>query len=195
MYPKLVVVMVGVGSILLLGGLVLLLFILPTPHHSSTGLSTTTAHVPSTSSSSVNISSVSMSAPTSTLDRNDIIKKWYTPLTPLTLGEVALQASIADTETTREKGLSDTPSLPKGVVKLFVFEQSAAWTFWMKDMQYPIDIIWLDENKIVIHLEPSLTPESYPATFAPPLPAKYVIETEAGFTESARITLGTKAEW
>ncbi len=132
---------------------------------------------------------------TTQLDRNEVIENWFAPLTPLTLGGKSLLASIADTEAEREQGLSDSPYIPTGVVKLFTFDSASEWAFWMKDMMYPIDIIWLDKDKTVIHIAANLTPETYPKTFAPSAPALYVIETEAGFSEMYHITVGSKALW
>lgn len=185
---KLIVIVVGFGSILLLVALVYLLFVLPTPSY-STGTSATTS-VPATSMKNT-LKAVNATEP----NKAEVIAKWYTPLSPLILGVVHLQASIADTESEREQGLSGTAYLPTGIVKLFVFENAAPWAFWMKDMQYPIDIIWLDETKTVIHIAPNLTPESYPQSFAPTSPARYVIETQSGFTQINHITIGTKATW
>lgn len=193
MQPKLVVLLVGGGSILLLVVLVFLLFALPTPYQANQ-----TNHVsmqPTSSTTPVKATSTLAASASTSLSRADIIYNWYTPLTPLTLGSASLQASIADTEADREEGLSGTPSLPEGVVKLFIFDTAAPWAFWMKDMSYPIDIIWLDATKTVIHIEHDLTPDSYPATYAPPSPALYVIETPASYATSAHITLGTKARW
>lgn len=182
MHNKLVVITVALGAILLPLALVYLLFALPTPHSyiDVTATSTPTPHV--------------MQA-TTTLDTATVISQWYAPLIPVTLGEVSLQASIADTEPEREQGLSDTPYLPAGVVKLFVFDTSAPWAFWMKDMQYPIDIIWLDEQKTVIHIADNLAPETYPTAFSPTVPARYVIETAAGVTTKMHLRVGAKATW
>jgi hypothetical protein len=186
MYNKLVVIVVGLGSILVPLALVYVLFALPTPHAADT-------YVPATST--VKTIPPTMQATTTTLDRADVILNWFAPLSVLTLGDQKLEASIADTEAEREKGLSDTPYIPSGVVKLFVFETTSPWAFWMKNMLYPIDIIWLDENKTVIYVAANLSPSTYPNTFAPNAPAKYVIETAAGFTDTAHIAVGTKATW
>jgi len=116
-------------------------------------------------------------------------------LIPIKLGDISLLASIADTNATRELGLSGTTYLPEDEVKLFIFETSEKWNFWMKDMNYPIDIIWLDEQKKVVHIENNVKSDSYPSYFLPPVPAKFVIETNAGFAEAKQILLGTEAEW
>ena len=185
---KLVVLVVGLGSILLLLGLTYLLFVIPTPTKSGT-VTTTSAPVETIMKNT--LKAVNTTEP----NKAEVIAKWFTPLTPLTLGDQSLLASIADTKAERAQGLSGTPYLSTGVVKLFIFATAAPWTFWTKAMQYPIDIIWLDENKTVIHIAPNLTPETYPQSFAPTSPARYVIETQSGFAQINHITIGTKATW
>jgi uncharacterized membrane protein (UPF0127 family) len=127
--------------------------------------------------------------------REAVIATWYAPLIPLMLGSESLLASVADTDAERQQGLSDTPYLPEGIVKLFIFETDNQWGFWMKDMAYPIDMVWLDSNKVVVHIAQNVTPDSYPTSFAPPVPARYVIETTAGFTATKGIVVGTVGAW
>jgi len=185
---KLIVIVVGLGSMLILLALVYLLFVVPAPSYSISNSTTTT--VPNTLMKNA-LKDVNATEPNTA----EVIAKWYAPLIPLTLGSSSLQASVADTEVKREQGLSGTPYIPTGVVKLFVFDTAAPWAFWMKDMQYPIDIIWLDEHKTVVHIESALAPETYPRSFAPATPAKYVIETESGFATINHIAIGAQAEW
>ena len=118
----------------------------------------------------------------------------FTNLVPFTMGRISLLGSIADTDTERALGLSNTKEIPAGVAKVFIFESSAKWSFWMKDMNYSIDIFWLDENGRVVHIVESVTPDTYPSTsFSPPVPAKYVIETKAGFAKENNIRVGESA--
>lgn len=125
------------------------------------------------------------------LNDGAVIAKWYAPVTSFTLGKISLQASIADTEAKRAKGLSDTPYIPAGIAKFFIFDTSEKWSFWMKDMNYPIDIFWVDEAGRVVHVVEAAMPDSYPGTsFVPPIPAKYVIETKAGFAHENNIRVG-----
>jgi len=59
-------------------------------------------------------------------------------------------ALIADTEDKRSKGLSILTDLPDNRGMLFVFDSDNVYaTFWMKDMKFSIDILWIDDNKIV----------------------------------------------
>jgi uncharacterized membrane protein (UPF0127 family) len=124
--------------------------------------------------------------------RQAIIDEWYVPLEPMMIETIQLEASIANTTETRTKGLSGTPSLPEGVVKLFVFDESQEWGFWMKDMKYAIDIIWVDATGAIVHIEEKVTPASYPMSFLPNKPAKYVIETVFGFVEDYGIKVGDR---
>lgn len=124
-----------------------------------------------------------------------VIAQWYAPLTPFTLGPISLQASIADTNEERAQGLSDTPYIPAGIAKLFIFDTSEKWSFWMKNMNYPIDIFWVDESGRVVHVVEEAKPDSYPKiSFIPPVPAKYVIETKAGFAQENNIEVGAVVE-
>ncbi len=75
---------------------------------------------------------------------------------------------------------------------LFVFEGVAVQCFWMKDMHFSIDIIWLDAEKRVVHIEKDVSPETYPRTFCPSKPAKYVIELSAGEASRSSIRPGQK---
>lgn len=114
----------------------------------------------------------------------------YPVTVPVTIGSIPLKASVAETMTQRIKGLSDTPFLPDDVVKLFVFGAPGSHSIWMKDMNYPIDILWADEEGVIVHIEENVSPDTYPKSFPSPVPAWYVIEANAGFIASSSVTLG-----
>lgn len=99
---------------------------------------------------------------------------------------------IADTPALREQGLSGKPSIDADYAMLFVFEKPDIYYFWMKDMNFPIDIIWLDENLVVVGLEENATPASYPASFGPEAAAKYVLEVQAGIAKKESLKLGSR---
>lgn len=63
---------------------------------------------------------------------------------------------------------------------LFEFKEVGQYGFWMKDMKYPIDIIWIDENLHEVFRASSVPADSYPKVFSSPVPAKYVLETNLG---------------
>lgn len=103
-----------------------------------------------------------------------------------------MQASIADTLPTRIKGLSGTPFLPDNVVKLFAFGVPGNHSIWMKDMNYPIDIIWVAKEGNVVHIEEDVSPDTYPESFSSPKQAWYVVEAKAGFVASSSLKIGDK---
>ncbi|MFZ2522653.1 MAG: DUF192 domain-containing protein [Minisyncoccia bacterium] len=97
---------------------------------------------------------------------------------------------VADTKDEREKGLSGTPSLPLGEGMLFVFSGSNNYGFWMKDMQYPIDIVWIGEDLKITHIEKSLSPDTYPKVYYPLKPSRYVLEVSSGQSDNLKVKIG-----
>lgn len=96
--------------------------------------------------------------------------------------------SVAANEQDREQGLSGVTALPQGEGKLFIFDRSDTYGFWMKDMHFPIDIIWFDAQGKLVHIAHSVTPESFPELFAPEQPALYVLEINAGVSAAANFS-------
>ena len=120
----------------------------------------------------------------------DSWKLIYPATVKMTIGSTDVNTSIARSWPERITGLSDTPYLPDDVVKLFMFDSSAFHSIWMKDMNYPIDIIWVNEEKEIVYIKKDARPESYPENFTSGLPAMYVIETVSGFIENNQIKVG-----
>ena len=128
------------------------------------------------------------------VDIADSLRASYEPLTPFTFGIKSMYASVANTDVLRTKGLSGTPSLPADIAKVFVFESSSKYGFWMKDMNYPIDIVWVDETGEVVHIESNVSPDTYPKSFAPTKPARVVIEVVAGVASLAEVKVGDRID-
>lgn len=99
---------------------------------------------------------------------------------------------LAEASTTKElaDGLGGYSSLPIHEGMLFDFPQSAVQCFWMKDMHFALDMIWLNASKNVVFLKENVSPDTYPEAFCPPEPAKYVIELNAGQAKTASIHIG-----
>jgi uncharacterized protein len=108
-----------------------------------------------------------------------------------------LSAEIPVTGELMSKGLSVKNQLRENESMLFVFEEPLRHTFWMKDMKFPIDIIWLDSNGKIVHIEENLMPCPLVLicpSYAPNTDSQYVLETIAGFAQRHNISLGTKIE-
>lgn len=125
------------------------------------------------------------------IDENSVWTDIYPNTKPMEIAEQTVVASVAQTWAERIQGLSDTPYLPDHVVKLFIFDNSSYHSIWMKDMNYSIDIIWVDEDKTIVHIEENVSPDTYPdESFTTDVPAKYVIETVAGFVGDNDVEIG-----
>lgn len=111
------------------------------------------------------------------------------------LGDEEIKVEVVDTIESRAQGLSGKSSLEEDEGMLFVFDIAGVYPFWMKDMNFPIDIIWMDENQKVIYIKKNATPESYPESFWPKENSKYVLEVSSMFTNKHNIKLGDKLEF
>lgn len=110
------------------------------------------------------------------------------------VGGTPVQVEIADTRPARAQGLSARESLTKGSGMLFVYEEPQRPGFWMRDMRFAIDIIWIGADRRVVDITPNLTPDTYPQVFRPNQPIQYVLEINTGFAKEYGIKLGDEVE-
>lgn len=112
----------------------------------------------------------------------------------LRIGDVLVPVELADTSAELQLGLSGRDSLPAGGGMLFIMPASARHGFWMKDMNFSLDLIWIDENWKVVQVMPDVPPESYPHVFQPDIPVRYVLEVNAGWAKDNNIAPGASVE-
>jgi len=98
---------------------------------------------------------------------------------------------VADDDT-RAQGLMYRDRVPAGTGMLFLFAQSGEYPFWMKNTLVPLDMIWLDEARRVVHVASSVPPcKADPCPSYPPnAQAKYVLELGAGEAAKHRVANG-----
>jgi uncharacterized membrane protein (UPF0127 family) len=121
-----------------------------------------------------------------------LLKTTYPMPTPMgEFGGVSLKLEYALTEAEREKGLGDRADVPDNYGMLFVFAQNDRYGFWMKDTLVPLDIYWLNDKGQVVSMVLEVAPSTYPNVFYPAQPARYVLETAAGFGVRHQIATGT----
>jgi hypothetical protein len=99
---------------------------------------------------------------------------------------------VASTAQAREKGLSDTDRLEPGRGMLFIFLRPDVYTFWMKDMNYPIDILWINGEELMDMTTeiPVPVPGEVLATYFPKYPVDKVLEVPAGFARANGLRTG-----
>lgn len=111
----------------------------------------------------------------------------------LTLDGNTILVAIADTYKERERGLGGRTSLAPNSGMLFIFPKEGKYAFWMKGMHFSIDIVWLANDGSIIDIKENISPDTFPASFAPPSPARYVLELPAGYVKAHGIQIGDKA--
>jgi len=99
---------------------------------------------------------------------------------------------IADTEPARERGLMFRESMPADHGMLFLFDDNAVRTFWMKNCRMPLDILYFDEKYKLVSVQ-----QRVPACRSEPCPvypsegaAKYVLELNAGVADKLDVKPG-----
>ncbi|MDB5254773.1 MAG: response regulator MprA [Candidatus Nomurabacteria bacterium] len=103
---------------------------------------------------------------------------------------IDIPITVADTAQSREQGLSGTASLPSNTGMLFVFDASGKYGFWMKDMQYPLDFVWIDENFTIVDITSNVAANTYPTVFYPAQPIRYMLEVNANFSTAHSLAIG-----
>ncbi len=122
------------------------------------------------------------------------LKKENVPVLEVSIGEDVLFLELADTFKRRVLGLSGRRALPEGRGILMVFDEPDRHGIWMKDMLFPIDIIWLDENFIISEFKEDVSPETFPEIFKPKSDVLFVMEVPAGSVQKYSLTTGQRIE-
>jgi len=138
-----------------------------------------------------------LSFPCCTLAANDQAPPGLIPIT--IPGGTIIHAELADTPQQHAEGLMYREHLDADRGMLFIFLQAQAWTFWMKNTKIPLDIIWMNEKKQIIHMEQNVpictrTDDSCPQ-YRPNEGALYVLELAGGRTESLKLQRGSKLQF
>lgn len=117
------------------------------------------------------------------------------------IGDANLKLEIADTESSREQGLSNRENIGFYNGMLFVFDEPSYETFWMKDMNFDLDIIWVDKNKKIVQIDQDVSAHSYNSTdpkssekFSSTEKILYVMEVPAGFAKDKDVVVGDVVE-
>jgi uncharacterized membrane protein (UPF0127 family) len=102
----------------------------------------------------------------------------------------SVKVELALTPAAQTQGLSGRAGLSEDTGMLFVFAQPGKYYFWMKDMNFAIDMIWIGEDMKVIYIKKDARPAQYPDTYGPDQDAKYVLEVVSGFSDTYNLNPG-----
>ena len=106
-----------------------------------------------------------------------------------------LEVEVVRTPEEQARGLSGRESLAENAGMLFVYETPVTPGFWMKDMNFPLDIIWIGSDKRIVDISENIAPETFPQLFRPLAPVQYVLEVNAGWAEAHNLSMGNTAKF
>ncbi len=109
-----------------------------------------------------------------------------------------LLVCVADTKTKQRDGLSGYKKMSDGQGMLFIFDQFQNYSFWMKDVNFSIDIIWISQNHIVqitenVKVQKGVSNDNL-AIYRPNVPVDKVLEVNAGWSKRMMVDVGDKVE-
>ena len=116
------------------------------------------------------------------------------------INNTKINVEIVTTEKDQNKGLSDRESLADKTGMLFAFDNYKIRSFWMRIMQFPLDLIWIKDTDIIGITKNVPVPvkgtslDDLPQYFSPDL-VNYVLEVNAGFSDNNNIEVGDKVEF
>lgn len=107
-------------------------------------------------------------------------------------GQNCFLVEVAETSVERENGLMDREDLAKNRGMLFIFDENGIYSFWMKNTLIPLDIIWINDDKIVF-IEKNVQPCKGKEICQPitGLDANYVLEINAGISDEVGLKIGS----
>ncbi len=129
-----------------------------------------------------------------TESQDTTIKEFFFAETPIVhFGDLPVRVEIVDSDAERAQGLSGRTEIGDHHSGMFfIFPKADYIGIWMKDMKFPIDIVWIDADMKVIGIERNVGTDTYPKVFRPEKPAQYVLETEVGYSDLVGIRVGQK---
>ncbi|HUO56325.1 MAG TPA: DUF192 domain-containing protein [Candidatus Paceibacterota bacterium] len=92
-----------------------------------------------------------------------------------------VNVAVADTPPLQELGLGNRSGLGTNEGMLFIFPTDQEESFWMKDMHFSLDMVWISANGYIVYMVQDVSPDTYPENFTPITPARYVLEVPAGY--------------
>lgn len=105
---------------------------------------------------------------------------------------------VAKSPDQQAKGLSDRKSLDQNTGMLFIFGKPDYHFFWTKNMQFSVDIIYIQNNKIVSlfkDVKPPASPEENPPVIKPEKPADKVLEINGGLSDTYNFQVGDEVKF
>lgn len=120
------------------------------------------------------------------------------PTSKATIGEHTFSINVAKTPEELQQGLSGRNSLPTDQGMLFVFEEASSYGFWMKGMKFPLDIIFINNDRIVSiskDVKPAEENNTNPPVYTPTQPVTRVLEINGGLSDEYGFKIGDQVKF
>lgn len=114
--------------------------------------------------------------------------------TSVQIGTIRYRVELADNDAERQQGLSGRSELAPSTGMLFIFPSKDTYAFWMKDMKFPLDLIWVDGDTIsdITENVPIPLTQTYLPQYRPKLPIDKVLEINVGEVKKHGFFIGQK---
>jgi len=107
-----------------------------------------------------------------------------------------ISIEYAITQDERSKGLMYRELLPENAGMLFVFPKETRPGFWMKNVKFPLDFVWIDRDMKIAGFEENVpTCSGYCPSYSPKTDILYVLEVNKGFVTENMLKIGEKADF
>ncbi|MFZ5424348.1 MAG: DUF192 domain-containing protein [Patescibacteria group bacterium] len=121
--------------------------------------------------------------------------------TKIKVKNIELEVEIADTPAKRARGLMFRTDLADNEGMIFIFPMAYKQSFWMANTKIPLDIVWINENMEIVHINANTPPcqktgnlKAYCTTYKTDTAAKYVLEVNGGWMEKNNVQVGDRIE-
>lgn len=111
------------------------------------------------------------------------------------VGSQTIEVQVARTPFDLHEGLGGRACIGKDRGMLFTFNNPGDYIIWMRNMHFPIDIIWINQDKEVVQVASNVFPFTYPEIFVNSKPASYILELKAGQVRSFGIKENTSLKF
>ena len=112
------------------------------------------------------------------------------------LKSVCIQAELADSASKRQRGLMFRKNLAENKGMLFIFDAEKRHGFWMGNMRFPLDIIWIDHSKRIVDIYKDALPcKDICKNIVPQVDARFVLEVNSGFAEKNQVRIGDSVDF
>ncbi len=111
--------------------------------------------------------------------------------------DTCINVEVADTESTRLQGLMFRQPLAQDSGMLFIFEQEGRTGFWLKNVRFPLDLIWINQDKKIVDIQANAQPCQGEdcLTYYPHKDASFGLEVNAGFAAKHKLRIGDQVDF